>query len=64
MMPHEPHLASALEPGQLTAAKRTRLPRRKLGPGTKFLLYALRMYVLLAIPVVIYAFIHALGTSK
>jgi hypothetical protein len=38
----------------------TRLPRRKLGRGTLALLILLRVYVLLAIPVVAYAFIQAL----
>lgn len=58
------HWIGALEPGQLTEARRARLPRRKLGRGTVFLLYALRVYVLLAIPVVVYAFIRALQTGS
>jgi hypothetical protein len=42
------------------AASKARLPRRKLGRGTLALLILLRVYVLLAIPVVAYAFIRAL----
>jgi hypothetical protein len=36
------------------------LPRRHLGRGVLALLVLLRVYVLLAIPVVGYAFVHAL----
>jgi hypothetical protein len=41
-------------------ARTARLPRRKLGRGTLALLILLRVYVFLAIPVVVYAFIRAL----
>ncbi len=63
-MIQQPNLLSALEPTQLASAKQTKLPRRKLGPGIMALLILLRLYVLLAIPVVVYAFIHALGASR
>jgi hypothetical protein len=36
------------------------LPRRKLGPGIVALLWILRIYVMLAVPLVVYAFITAL----
>lgn len=36
------------------------LPRRKLGPGLVALMWALRIYVVLAVPLVVYAFIRAL----
>jgi hypothetical protein len=36
------------------------LPRRKLGRASLALLYLLRIYVLIAIPIVAYAFIQAL----
>jgi hypothetical protein len=36
------------------------LPRRKLSPGLVVLLWALRLYVVLAVPLVVYAFIKAL----
>jgi hypothetical protein len=39
---------------------RAPLPRRQLGRFTLGLLIFLRVYVILAIPVVAYAFIHAL----
>ena len=59
-MDYDPTLIGALEPGQFTAATQCKLPRRKLGRGTLVLLVLLRIYVILAIPVVAYAFIHAL----
>jgi hypothetical protein len=37
------------------------LPRRKLSRGVMLLLVGLRIYVLLAVPVVGYAFVHALS---
>ncbi len=36
------------------------LPRRKLGPGVTALLWLLRIYVVIAVPLVIYAFVNAL----
>jgi hypothetical protein len=39
------------------------LPRRKLGPVILTLLILLRIYVILAIPIVAYAFIRALLAS-
>ena len=51
---------SALEPSQLSSATRAPLPRRELGRGVFALLVVLRLYVLLALPVVGYAFVHAL----
>lgn len=52
---------SVLDPGQTTAATRRPLPRRTLGRSVRLLLIALRLYVIAAIPVVIYAFARALG---
>ena len=40
------------------------LPRRKLGRGTTALLVLLRVYVIVAVPIVGYAFFHALGTPQ
>ncbi len=51
---------SSLEPGQLAAAARAPLPRKKLGRGIVVLLTIMRVYVLVAIPIVAYAFVHAL----
>ena len=62
-MQYDPTLISALEPGQFTAATQAPLPRRVLGRGTLALLILLRVYVLIAIPIVGYAFIHALRAS-
>jgi len=36
------------------------LPRRELGASTTLLLWVLRIYVLIAVPLVIYAFVRAL----
>lgn len=36
------------------------LPRRRLGPGVTALLWALRIYVMIAVPLVVYAFVRAL----
>jgi hypothetical protein len=56
-------LPKVLETTQFSAAGKARLPRRKLGPGTVALLVVLRIYVVLAVVVVVYAFIRALGKS-
>jgi hypothetical protein len=50
----------ALEPAQLSLAAGTPLPRRKLGRGTLALLVLLRIYVLIAVPLIAYAFFKAL----
>jgi len=44
----------------MSASNPTPLPRRKLGPGLLALLWALRIYVVLAVPLVVYAFVRAL----
>jgi hypothetical protein len=59
-MEYDPADLAALEPSQLTSARRAPFPRRKLTRGVLALLVALRIYVLLAIPLVAYAFLHAL----
>jgi len=59
-MQYDPALIGALEPDQLVAATMRPLPRRKLGRGTLALLILLRVYIVIAIPIVAYAFIHAL----
>jgi hypothetical protein len=53
-----------LEATQLAAAAKAPLPRRVLGRGTLALLIALRVYVFVAIPIVAYAFVHALLTAS
>lgn len=50
----------ALEPEQRTAALAKPLPRRRLGTGTIVLLWLLRLYVLFAVPLVIYTFVRTL----
>jgi hypothetical protein len=60
----DPQLLGALEPSQLTAATQVPLPRRTLGRGILFLLIALRVYIVIAIAIVGYAFIHALLTPQ
>ena len=59
-MQYDPKLISALEPDQFAAATMRPLPRRNLGRGVLTLLILLRVYVVIAIPVVAYAFVHAL----
>jgi hypothetical protein len=56
----DPADIDALEPEQLSAATEAPFPRRKLGRGVLALLIALRVYVMLAIPLVGWAFVHAL----
>lgn len=63
-MQYDPTLIGALEPSQLTAATQRPLPRRILGRGTLALLILLRVYVVIAIPIVGYAFVHALLVSQ
>ncbi len=50
----------ALEPSQLRQALQERLPRRTIGPRIKALLWTLRIYVILAVALVVYSFIRAL----
>ena len=59
-MQYDPSLISALEPDQLAAATMRPFPRRKLGRGVLALLILLRVYIVIAIPIVVYAFVHAL----
>ncbi|MGO9774262.1 MAG: hypothetical protein ACLPSW_32855 [Roseiarcus sp.] len=59
-MAYDPALVSALEPDQLVAATMRPLPRRKLSRGVLALLIVLRVFILIAIPIVVYAFVHAL----
>jgi hypothetical protein len=57
-------LIEALEPAQLTAATDIALPRRKLSRGVEGLLIALRVYIVVAVGIVGYAFFHALLTPQ
>jgi hypothetical protein len=59
-MSDDPTLISALEPEQLALAKMQPLPRRNLSRGVLALLIVLRVYVVIAIPIVGYAFVRAL----
>ncbi len=51
----------ALEPEQRAAALDKPIPRRKLTTAVIVVLWALRIYVLIAVPLVIYAFVRALA---
>lgn len=53
----------ALDPDQRSSVAETKLPRRHLGLGITCLLIGLRVYVLVAIPIVVYAFVHALAAG-
>jgi hypothetical protein len=44
----------------MSAPNPTPLPQRKLSPGLVVMLWALRIYVVLAVPLVVYAFVKAL----
>jgi hypothetical protein len=57
---YDPTLISALEPDQLAAATMRPFPRRNLSRGILALLILLRVYIVIAIPIVAYAFVHAL----
>jgi len=59
-MSFDPNLVDALEPSQVTAATAVPLPRRKLSRGATVMLIALRVYIFVAVPIVGYAFVHAL----
>jgi hypothetical protein len=63
-MATDPALISALDPDQLVTSTSRPLPRRKLTPGVFALLVALRAFIVVAIPIVIYAFVHALLTPQ
>jgi hypothetical protein len=57
------HALTAMEtalPEQMSGSTLPPLPRRKLGRGILTLLILLRIYVIVAIPVVGYAFVRAL----
>ena len=63
-MSYDPNLMDALEPSQLTAATDIPLPRRQLSRGATVMLIALRVYIFIAVPIVGYAFVHALMTPQ
>lgn len=63
-MEKAPKLINALEPGQIAAAAMQPLPRRSLGRGALFMLVLLRVYIIVAVPIVGYAFVHALLNSS
>jgi hypothetical protein len=63
-MSGDPDAIGVLEPGQLAAAKAGVLPRRTLGWGVVALLVLLRAYVFIAVPIVGYAFVHAILAAR
>jgi hypothetical protein len=63
-MRNDPSPACALEPGQLAAMRARPLPRRELTQPALIFLGLLRLYVLVAVPIVCYAFVHALMTPQ
>jgi hypothetical protein len=52
-------LLRALEPEQVSGRRYAPYPRRQWGRGVRLLLWVLRIYVVLAVPLVIYAFVRA-----
>ncbi|MGD0721603.1 MAG: hypothetical protein ABR970_11235 [Roseiarcus sp.] len=63
-MDYDPALIGALEPDQFVAATERPYPRRKLTRGVTAVLILLRVFIVVAIPIVIYAFVHALLTPQ
>ncbi len=63
-MTHDPKPLGALEEGQLTAATQQPLPRRRPGWAVLSLLMLLRVYVVVAVLIVCYAFIRAILTAQ
>ncbi|MGO9816752.1 MAG: hypothetical protein ACLPJJ_07200 [Acidocella sp.] len=57
-------ILQALEPAQRSAHKYRPYPRRKLSGTVLTLLWVLRVYVLIAVPLVVYAFVKALMAGK
>ncbi|MGH7188930.1 MAG: hypothetical protein ACREF0_07045 [Acetobacteraceae bacterium] len=57
---YDPEMLDSLERSQLTQFSERPLPRRRLGRAAVVLLVLLRIYVLIAIPIVAYAFVRAL----
>lgn len=55
---------SALEPDQLVEAAKKPLGLRKLSRAETVMLSGLRVYALIGVALVIYAFFHALLTSQ
>ena len=53
-------LEDVLEPSQLSDARRTPLGRRRLTPSMLIAMWALRLYVLVALPLVGYVFFRSL----
>ncbi len=58
----EEDLIGALEPSQWVSATSQPLPRRQLTRGVLALLIVLRVFIFISVPIVIYAFVHALLT--
>jgi hypothetical protein len=54
-----PEILKALEPEQVSGRRYVAYPRRNWGLSVRLLLWGLRLYVLLAVPLVIYAFAKA-----
>lgn len=57
-------ILNVLEPAQRSAQKYIPYPRRKLGAWVVGLLWVLRVYVIIAVPLVVYAFIKALRAGS
>lgn len=56
----EPILPAVDESDAWSRRLREPLPRRSLSPGILTLLWILRIYVMIAVPLVVYAFVTAL----
>jgi hypothetical protein len=54
-----PEILAALVPEQTAERRDEPYPRKQIGPFVRALLWGLRVYVLIAVPLVIYAFVRA-----
>ncbi len=54
-----PELLKVLEPEQTSGQRNIPYPRRQWGRGVRLLLWMLRIFVALAVPLVMYAFFRA-----
>jgi hypothetical protein len=59
----DPDLLNLLEKSQLSSEKLRPYPRRALGRRATAVMIFLRLYVILSLPIVAYAFIHALALN-
>ena len=55
-----PEILAALAPEQTALRRDEPYPRKRVGPFVRVLLWGLRVYVFIAVPLVVYAFARAI----